>query len=56
MPEMGEPFLHPLSYRGDAKPRRHGGLKGQIWMAPDFDETPPEVIVAFECERTNALG
>ncbi len=27
--------------------RKMGALKGQIWMAPDFDETPQEVIDAF---------
>ncbi len=27
--------------------RRPGTLKGKIWIAPDFDETPQEVIDAF---------
>ena len=44
----GEPYLYLLPYRGAAKPRRPGDLQGQIWMAPDFDETPLEVIDAFE--------
>ena len=44
----GEPYLYLLPYRGAAKPRALGLLKGQIWMAPDFDETPQEVIDAFE--------
>lgn len=25
-----------------------GSLKGKIWIAPDFDETPQEIIDAFE--------
>lgn len=27
--------------------RKSGVLKGQIWIAPDFDETPQEVIDSF---------
>ena len=27
--------------------RKFGELKGQIWIAPDFDETPQEVIDSF---------
>lgn len=44
----GEPYLYLTPYRGAAKPRRLGVLNGQIWMAPDFDETPQDVIDAFE--------
>ncbi len=44
----GEPYLYLLPYRGSAKPRPLGLLKGQIWMAPDFDETPQDLIDAFE--------
>ena len=28
--------------------RKPGGLAGQIWMAPDFDETPEDIIAAME--------
>lgn len=28
--------------------RKLGRLEGQIWMAPDFDETPEDIILAFE--------
>ena len=51
----GEPYLYLLPYRGAAKPRRPGDLKGQIWMAPDFDETPQEVIDAFEGKESNGV-
>ena len=34
--------------QGDDTERPLGILKGQIWMAPDFDDTPSEVIEAFE--------
>jgi prevent-host-death family protein len=32
-------------------PRRPGMWKGQVWMAPDFDETPEDIIRAFEGEE-----
>lgn len=30
------------------KPRKPGRLKGKIKLAPDFDQTPEEVIHTFE--------
>ena len=32
----------------DAPQRTLGLLKGQIWMAPDFDETSEDILRAFE--------
>ncbi|MBM3515874.1 MAG: type II toxin-antitoxin system Phd/YefM family antitoxin [Alphaproteobacteria bacterium] len=29
-----------------------GVARGQIWMAPDFDELPPDIMAAFEGEGT----
>lgn len=46
--KAGKPYLRLVPYRPQSKPRRLGDLKGQIWIAPDFDETPEEVIKAFE--------
>lgn len=51
----GKPFLRlmPLwdeQERPEKRPRRLGFLKGQVWVAPDFDETPDEVIRLFEGE------
>ena len=43
----GEPYLRLVPYRERKARRKLGGLEGQIWMSPDFDETPPEVIEAF---------
>lgn len=31
-----------------AAKRRFGLMKGRIWMAPDFDETPADLIAAME--------
>lgn len=32
----------------DGKPRQPGALKGKLWVADDFDETPGWLIDAFE--------
>lgn len=49
----GKPFLKLAPARDEeapleGKPRRLGSLEGQVWVAPDFDETPGEVIRLFE--------
>ena len=51
--KAGRPFLRLAPYgvpgrqvdrTAEAKPRRlSGALKGQIWIAPDFDDTPEEL-------------
>ncbi len=34
------------------KPRKPGGSwEGKVWMADDFDETPPEFLTAFYGEK-----
>ncbi len=32
----------------DRKRRRPGALRGKIWMAPDFDTLPPDILAAIE--------
>ena len=44
--KAGKPYLDLVPHRGSE--RRLGALKGKIWIAPDFDETPPELIRDFE--------
>lgn len=46
--KAGKPYLDLTPHRGGKQERRLGLLKGKIWVAPDFDETPAEVIEAFE--------
>ena len=57
--KSGKPFLKLVPYQPEAVPepetepeklerRPLGLLKGQIWVAPDFDETDEEIIAAFE--------
>lgn len=45
--EAGEPYLRLVPYQARLKERKPGGLEGQIWVAPDFDETPQDVIDSF---------
>ena len=45
--KAGKPYLDLVPHRPRSR-RTLGLLKGRIWIAPDFDETPPEVIEAFE--------
>ena len=51
--KAGKPYLNLTPYRESRRMRKPGVLKGQIWVAPDFDETPIEVIEAFEGKHGN---
>ena len=44
--KAGRPYLDLVPHRGPE--RKLGALKGNLWIAPDFDETPPEAIRDFE--------
>lgn len=46
--KAGKPYLDLLPHRGDRTPRKPGRFKGQIRIADDFDQTPEEIINAFE--------
>lgn len=48
----GEPYLEIVlcpEFRESRKKRtrRVGIMEGEIWMAPDFDETPEDIIDSF---------
>ena len=45
--KAGKPFLRLTPYKEQGKPRSLGLLEGQIWIAPDFDDTPEELINLF---------
>ena len=53
--KAGKPYLVLTPYREEParakKERQFGRIKGQIWIAPDFDETPQEIIDLFENSR-----
>ncbi len=44
----GEPMARLVAYEERREPRVPGRLKGKIWIADDFDETPQWLIDAFE--------
>ena len=46
--KAGKPLARLVPYGSPRRPRRPGRLAGKIWIAPDFDETPQEVIAAFD--------
>ena len=46
--KSGTPYLHLTPYREETGDRNLGLLKGQIRMAPDFDETSEDILRAFE--------
>ncbi|WP_420638672.1 hypothetical protein [Candidatus Poriferisocius sp.] len=50
MPSAEEADHPPTPTREARPPRRPGRLAGQVWIAPDFDPTPEEIITAFEEE------
>ena len=45
--KAGKPYLRLTQYRGAAKARQPDLHKGQIWIAPDFDEMTEDVIDSF---------
>ena len=44
----GRPIARLVPYREMRQPRKPGRLAGRVWIAPDFDETPEDIIAAFE--------
>ncbi|GAB4267365.1 type II toxin-antitoxin system Phd/YefM family antitoxin [Deferrisoma sp.] len=44
----GEPYVDLVPHREERAVRVPGLLKGRVRIAPDFDETPEDVIRAFE--------
>lgn len=46
--KAGKPYLDLLPHKENRNPRRPGRLAGRITIAPDFDETPADLIDAFE--------
>ena len=46
--KAGKPFLRLTPcYEESAQRRLSGALRWQIWIAPDFDDTPEELIDLF---------
>lgn len=46
--KAGKPLVQLIPLHIDDKPRTPGRFQGQIEMGPDFDQTPEEILAAFE--------
>lgn len=49
--KAGRPMARLVAYTERKQPRRPGALKGAVWVADDFDETPDALLDAFEGDR-----
>jgi len=47
----GKPVAKLVPYRAAPRSRKPGGWDGQVRIAPDFDDLPPELAEAFRGER-----
>jgi prevent-host-death family protein len=45
--KAGKPVAKIVPYSGAAQSRVPGSMKGEIWIAPDFDELPDDMAEAF---------
>ena len=45
--KAGKPMARLVPLESQRRPRNFGFLKGQIWMADDFDELPKDILDAF---------
>jgi prevent-host-death family protein len=46
--KSGKPVARLVPYEERKAPRKPGRWRGRVWIAEDFDETPREIIEAFE--------
>jgi len=45
--KAGRPVAKLVAYRGPARPRIAGAMRGEIWIANDFDMLPEDMANAF---------
>ena len=45
--KAGKPVAKLVRYQGPAGPRTPGSMRGEIWIAPDFDALPEDMAEAF---------
>lgn len=46
--KSGKPYLDLIPHKPGGKPRKPGRYKGMIKISKDFDQTPVDIIEAFE--------
>jgi prevent-host-death family protein len=44
----GKPVAKLVACKPPVERRRLGAMRGQIWIAPDFDDTDQEIVDLFE--------
>jgi prevent-host-death family protein len=49
--KAGKPVAKLVPYSGPARPRTPGSMRGEIWIAPDFDTLPKDMAEAFGIEE-----
>ncbi len=55
--KAGQPMARLVSMASEPRAeRKPGRLKGQVWMADDFDESSPEVIALFYGDDEDSGG
>ncbi len=47
----GRPVARLVPIAASSEPRVPGDWRGKVWMAPDFDELPQDIVDAFEDGR-----
>ena len=45
--KAGKPVARLVPYRGPTRPRTPGSMRGEIWIASDFDELPADMAESF---------
>jgi prevent-host-death family protein len=53
--KAGHPVARLVPYDESLEPRKLGGWEGQVWIADDFDELPPDLLAAFYGEDEDEL-
>ena len=48
--KAGKPYLDLIPHQSNVTPRQPGRFMGQIVISKDFDETPSDIIDAFELQ------
>lgn len=52
--KAGKPMAKLVPLTAESTPRVAGSMRGKIWIADDFDETPEEIIALFEGSEDKA--
>ena len=54
--KAGKPVARLIPYDEPSRRRRPGSMRGEIWIAPDFDTLPEDVAAAFGAGGGRTIG